>query len=691
MAHSIKRCHLTFGLMFHLVVLPLTKQLTCLCGNLWSSSLRSSRAERIEFLLLHRFHHLKYIVPEKYSSTERKEMERDNELGTVKGPSYAGGLVLEPKRGFYDQFILLLDFNSLYPSIIQEYDICFTTQKYWDLELDKSPEDMEISSDMKGVLPAVLKHLIDRRLSVKALLKRESDSLKLQQLDIRQKALKLVANAMYGCLGFSFSRFYCRPLAALVTALGRATLSNTVELAETLGFDVIYGDTDSIMVNTKSTDLEEAYRIGKTIKKEVNKIYNRLEIDVDGVYKSMLLLRKKKYAALAVVEKQGVRTCVKEMKGLDLVRRDWCVLSKEIGTRVVDEILSGREHGDIVDNIQNGLQTVAEKVRSGALPVEQFVITKALTKSPQMYEDPKAHPHVAVAFEMIQQGRNVSIGDHIPFVIVEGSGSMSERAHHPSVLQNNSCDLKIDFLWYLENQILNPVCRLCEPIAGLESAQLANCLGLDSTKYSARVVYAASEEEFSLDLYEYDDEAAFKDIEKLHVKCSHCNQTFEFKGFFDDLGQVLMQCPTMGCKGFLDSKQDICRLTNAMKLYINKNLKRFFMRIYRCDEPQCELSRGTRHSLHDGIDCPKPSCSGKLVAEFPMSKLYKTLRYLQLLVNVERAMKKSQKKNIPLIFPHKSKELLSLAQSSIDAILSRTAYHWVEPSSLFASIMIAPQ
>jgi DNA polymerase alpha subunit A len=135
---------LALELMFHLSVLPLTRQLTNISGNLWGKTLQGSRAQRVEYLLLHAFHARKFIVPDKFArskefnSTKRKmnpdtEAARPDEADpsiddeghhvdqgkTKKGPSYAGGLVLEPKKGLYDKYVLLLDFNSLYPSIIQ--------------------------------------------------------------------------------------------------------------------------------------------------------------------------------------------------------------------------------------------------------------------------------------------------------------------------------------------------------------------------------------------------------------------------------------------------------------------------------------------------------------------------------------------------------------------------------------------
>lgn len=109
---------------------------------------QGARAQRVEYLLLHAFHAKKYIVPDKMTShvkeakmTKRRmnngiEDRNADELDTdaanfengnqqsdhgkrKKGPAYAGGLVLEPKKGLYDKYVLLLDFNSLYPSIIQ--------------------------------------------------------------------------------------------------------------------------------------------------------------------------------------------------------------------------------------------------------------------------------------------------------------------------------------------------------------------------------------------------------------------------------------------------------------------------------------------------------------------------------------------------------------------------------------------
>jgi len=85
-----------------------------------------------------------------------------------------------------------------------------------------------------------------------------------------------------------------------VTSKGREILLQTRDLIQKMNLDVIYGDTDSVMVNSNSTDYEEVYRLGREIKTNVNKLYRLLELDIDGVFRYMLLLKKKKYAAVTI-------------------------------------------------------------------------------------------------------------------------------------------------------------------------------------------------------------------------------------------------------------------------------------------------------------------------------------------------------------------------------------------------------
>ncbi|RHY36990.1 hypothetical protein DYB38_005261 [Aphanomyces astaci] len=409
--HTLDDAMFVLHLMHKLEVIPLTKQLANLCGYLWTRTLQANkRAERIEYLLLHEFDRSKhkFIVPEKFRDSKPSSKSVGKKKREPAG--YAGGMVFAPKKGLYDNFVVLLDFNSLYPSIIREYNICFTTverstlsatkdagpaRRKTNLDDDDDDEDVDevlvkaesdvpalpSSSCAEGVLPQVIKRLLESRKLVKQQLKAElkaGNIEKSQTLDIRQKAIKLTANSMYGCLGFRYSRFYARPIAALITSTGRQTLQRAQEVAEQeCGYDVIYGDTDSIMVDSRSDQLEHAKRIGREIQIQCNKHFKLLELEVDYIFKTILLLNKKKYASLVVKETNDGVTYEKEVKGLDMVRRDWCVLSKVVGNVVLDLILSGIGRDEVVEKIHEHLQTIHP-------PVNRLCAHIDGTSSPQL-------------------------------------------------------------------------------------------------------------------------------------------------------------------------------------------------------------------------------------------------------------------------------------------------------------------
>ena len=455
--------------------IQLAFQITCIAGNVLSRTLIGGRSERNEFLLLHAFYDKDFILPDKvYKQYQSQNNEKslinktrilkesnfnnssltgnnnddfdDNDDETQKNAkcgskgksaSYTGGLVLEPKVGFYDHFILLLDFNSLYPSIIQEYNICFTTiqrPKYNEFaasfDLDEYLETsikIPNNEDKPGILPLEIRKLVDSRKQVKQLLQKENLSSELKmQYDIRQKALKLTANSMYGCLGFEHSRFYCKPLAALITRFGRNILMKTKELVENKKIEVIYGDTDSIMINTNINDYDQVIKIGNLIRSDVNKLYKHLEIGIDGVFKCLLLLKKKKYAALSIDGKSSKDSTQlithQEIKGLDVVRRDWCALAKQIGEKIISQILSGLNCDLVIQNINKILYETAEKLSKNQIEIGLFEINKQLNRNPEEYNESNHQSHVIAALRFNSDNSNnkkFRSGDVVSYIICE--------------------------------------------------------------------------------------------------------------------------------------------------------------------------------------------------------------------------------------------------------------------------------
>jgi len=751
--HTENDSLLVQSLMLKLQVIPLTKQLTNLSGNLWSRTMRGARAERIEYLLMHEFHNKKYVLPERKPFEKKNAtaamQEDDDEDGNagndkVGGHSrkrakaaYQGGLVLEPKKGLYDTYILLLDFNSLYPSLIQEYNLCFTTVDYTKFMPDSSgkitgikkestgeededeegEEEADVGTQLaplpdpgqeQGILPRVIKYLVDRRRQVKDLLKRERDPVRRIEHDIRQKALKLTANSMYGCLGFSFSRFYARPIAALVTAKGREALQRTVDLAtRSLQLDVIYGDTDSVMINTNSTDLAAVKILGRQVTSEVNKLYKALELDIDGVFKSMLLLKKKKYAALTINERDGEVFYEKELKGLDLVRRDWATISKDTGKWVVDQILSGKPREDIVIAIHEHLEDLATKIRAGSVDLKEFIITKGLNKNPKDYPDVKGQPHLQVALQMIKNQRPVNIGDHIPYVICkqgpEGS-TPAQRAKHPDDVFRSNGELTVDFEWYLTNQILPPISRLCEPIEGTSTATISEKLGLDASKFRSNNNDDADHEDYGfVPKCKMPDGDRFAECAKLKYNCQACGKKdLEFTGTFNPTtGTSGLSCAECGAMylGRRNAGDCYSYLANRVSLQVRACVKNYYDCWLRCDDATC--NRRTMQQSVMGYACTE-NCKGRMVQDYDEARLHTQLKYLECLFSFDRAVKnrwRAQKaaadgvseqgvsdptnkelKSYNHGIPREQQDVLLYLKTHMENSVNGSAYNWVRPS-----------
>ncbi|XP_321134.6 DNA polymerase alpha catalytic subunit [Anopheles gambiae] len=717
----------TLRLMCELNALPLALQITQIAGNLMNRTLHGGRAERNEFLLLHAFHEKDYILPDKVGfqaggggggQKNGKGGGEEAAAAEKRKPknkaAYAGGLVLDPIKGFYDKFVLLMDFNSLYPSIIQEYNICFTTvlppavgegQEGPDPDGDTALlEPTILATNEIGILPRQIRKLVESRRAVKQLMKASDLSPELaMQYNIRQMALKLTANSLYGCLGYTRSRFYAQHLASLITLKGREILMNTKSIVERMNYQVIYGDTDSIMVSTNITDYEQVYRIGASIKQHVNKAYRCLELDVDGIYKYLLLLKKKKYAAVSISKKaDGAFVCTQELKGLDIVRRDWSRIAVLAGNMILAQILSDAPMDERIENIHLRLEKLKDDLVAGTLSLQLLEITKQLTRSLNEYGDAGQLPHVQVAQRMNKQrNRNYKRGDMVNYIICQDgtSAAAMKRAYHIDEIRDpaNADLLKVDVEYYLAQQIHPVVFRICEPLDGTDACRLALCLGLDPKKY--RTMVSGGGGGGGPDGGQYQDgESLIKTAAERYRLCHR----FEFtcvackgknpvaSGFRPSAGgrhrSVFERCANEegGAVCTAAPVQYLPAIVNELTLAVRADIRRFYQRWMVCDNPICNAN--TRMYSHVAAK-NNPYCllcrKGLLVLQYSETDLYNQLCYYLYMFDLEQYSPKLTK-----ALPPDIRNMYNRLKETVERFQQRSKYGVVNLSNFYMEYAI---
>ncbi|KAF4991735.1 hypothetical protein FDECE_13936 [Fusarium decemcellulare] len=705
--HMEADTHYIAALALGVQMLPLTKVLTNLAGNSWARTLTGTRAERNEYILLHEFYRNKYICPDKQTFRGRQraeEEQRDEEAADgKKKDKYKGGLVFEPEKGLYDKFVLVMDFNSLYPSIIQEFNICFTTvDRTASIEDEDAVPEVPINQD-QGILPRLIATLVSRRRQVKSLMKdKKATSEQLATWDIKQLALKLTANSMYGCLGYTKSRFYARPLAVLTTFKGREILRSTKELAESKSLQVIYGDTDSVMINANVDNVADAFKVGNDFKKAVNDQYKLLEIDIDNVFRRILLQAKKKYAAINLVEKDGKFIEKMEVKGLDMKRREYCALSKEISKHLLDEILSGDDTEVSIARIHDYLREIAGKMREQTIPVPKYIIYTQLGKAPKEYPNADSMPQVQVALREMAKGKTVRKGDVISYIITGDSKSSEpapKRAYTPADLKADSTLLP-DVEWYIGKQIFPPVERLCANIVGTSTSQLAEQLGLDIKRYSSFQTQQNSSSN-DLEIHPLDsqipDEVRFGDCARLSLRCRKCKTSSTFEGLAASPDRVSASGVVCGsCGAVISALSVVAQMEHA----IRSQTSRYYEGWLVCDDTQC--GNRTRQMSVYGTRCLGPKglardCLGRMRYEYTEKAIYTQLLYFSSLWDVDKAKVKSAAADVPredreniLALAEHNRIRFSTVKSVVDKYLDKCGRQWVAMDTLFTKLGFKP-
>ncbi|KAJ2904841.1 DNA polymerase delta catalytic subunit [Zalerion maritima] len=434
--------------------------------------------------LLSRGQQVKFI-----SQLFRKALEQQLVIPNLKSESsddqYEGATVIEPTRGYYDVPIATLDFASLYPSIMMAHNLCYTTlvnkkaiegfklKKDEDYIVTPNGDTFVTAKQRKGLLAQILEELLSARKQAKRELAVETDPFKKAVLNGRQLALKISANSVYGLTGASTGKLPCLAIASSTTSFGRQMIEFTRDevqkhynIANGYSHDaeVIYGDTDSVMVKFGTKDLAEAMKLGEEAAQIVSvKFKKPIKLEFEKVYFPYLLINKKRYAGLFWTKPEKYDKM--DTKGIETVRRDNCTL---VGT-VIEKILRMILIDQDVPGAQSYVKETIADLLQNKVDMSKLVITKALTK--ESYDAKQAHVELAHRMRKRDPGSAPGLGDRVAYVMVKGvSGSRNfENSEDPIyVLEHN---VPIDTKYYLENQLAKPLSRIFEPILGETKAR----------------------------------------------------------------------------------------------------------------------------------------------------------------------------------------------------------------------------
>lgn len=364
-----------------------------------------------------------------------------------------GGFVLNPKVGIHEN-VLVLDFKSLYPTLIRTFYIDPLSRLKSDVETVITPMGFKFSKT-ENILPKKIEYLLEQRSKAK---KEKNDNLSM--------AIKILMNSFYGVMGSSGCRFYHSDLPDAITGTGQWFLKTTIEFLESLGLEILYGDTDSIFV--KLEKLDNLFINGREIVTKVNhfltnKLKNEyqvdsfMEIQFDKAFKKLILTStrsqdegaKKRYAGLVIKENNLDGEIV--MTGMEFVRSDWSKLAKNFQYEIVKKVFSGISVKEFI------LETIKD-LESGKLN-DQLVLKKRLTKPLEEYVK-NIPPHVK-ALKMLKEKTGI-VKNRAEYV-------MTLRGPFPVELQPKD----IDYNYYIEKQ-LAPVANSILNLIGEDFNQLRN-------------------------------------------------------------------------------------------------------------------------------------------------------------------------------------------------------------------------
>ncbi|KAM8726444.1 DNA polymerase zeta catalytic subunit isoform 4-T4 [Acanthopagrus schlegelii] len=405
-------------------------------------------------------------------------------------------LVMEPESRFYSNSVIVLDFQSLYPSIVIAYNYCYSTClghvdsqgtpdefKFGCTSLRVPPEllyqlrnDITVSpngiafvksSVRKGVLPSMLEEILNTRIMVKQSMKSyKQDKALMKLLDARQLGLKLIANVTFGYAAANYSgRMPSVEVGDSIVHKARETLERAIKLVNDTkkwGARVVYGDTDSMFVLLKGATKEQAFKIGNEIAEAVTATNPKpVKLKFEKVYLPCVLQTKKRYVGY-MYENLDQKEPVFDAKGIETVRRDGCPAVSKILERSIKLLFETRD----ISQVKQFVQRQCVKVLDGRASMQDLTFAKEYRGSGS-YRPGACVPALELTRRMMAYDRRLEprVGERVPYVIVYGMPGVPliQLVRRPmEVLQEPS--LRLNATYYITKQILPPLARMFQLI-----------------------------------------------------------------------------------------------------------------------------------------------------------------------------------------------------------------------------------
>jgi DNA polymerase, archaea type len=335
-----------------------------------------------------------------------------------------GGYVHSLQPGLYE-WVTSLDFRAMYPSLIIENNICFTTVSPNGTIVSPTGAKFLPADVKKGLLPVILANLMKDRQEVRTKQRAETDPQLKEFYDGLQAAIKVLMNAFYGVLASSFYRFNDPKVGASITAFARERIKGIIGELEADGVKVVYADTDSVFFQSPSAGLKESLDFARKTAERFSR--GRISMEVDKIYETLFSHgRKKRYAGKVAWPEELRGEMV--VRGYEIRRTDAFDLQSEAQGRVFEKILDRDQDGSIalakqiVAEVRLGTPTLEDPDRD---PIEALVISRTV-KEENRYVNPNSMSNVIAARKLEEMGEEFMPGMKVSWIVTDSKKSPME-------------------------------------------------------------------------------------------------------------------------------------------------------------------------------------------------------------------------------------------------------------------------